>query len=427
MSMEMEKRVLDYIDANKEELYGHLLKLLAFDTENYSSSGKEQKCAEYIRDVYQSLGLETALYYPDDYLQGHSDFLEGRDTAHRPNVGGVIKGSSGEKGVMLAAHIDVMPVGDRANWKHDPYGELSDGRLYGRGSGDDKCGIASGIFIAQALKALNIVPRRDVVLSAYCDEEYGGGNGSIASCVKYPCDMYINLDGGNGDHEIWTCGIGGQVLKSRVKARGPQDSAVTVVEGLNAIKEEVQAFGRRRAEELHAHRFYRDTSFERSAMRVLTFKCGDGGLDLGEGVFDFVFYTVSDKAAIMAELEALETRIRERLDAMELDFIGFEPGSRYFDYINADEDDPAIRQLMACASEVNGREVGPGGACLSDYFLYYKYGSPRSVTYGIFRDFSVPGGAHQADEYISCEDFVNLTKSLALFVLRWCGCEEKGK
>ncbi len=420
----IEKRVLDYIDAHSQQLFDHLSRLIGFDTQNFSSTGREQQCAEYIRGVYESLGLETSLYYPDDYLDGNPDYLPGRDTAHRPNVGGVLRGSGGEKGVMLAAHIDTMPVGDRSLWRHDPFGgEIDGGNLYGRGAGDDKCGIASGIFIAQMLKDLKLRPRKDVVLSAYCDEENGGGNGSIASCVKYPCDMYINLDGGNGEREIWTCGIGGQVLKSRVRARGAQDSALAVVEGLNVVKEEVVAFGKRRADELQAHRFYRDTSLQRSALRILTFRCGDAGMDLGEGSFDFVFYTTGERADVMVELEALAARIRRRLDAMGLDFEGFEPGSRYFDYICADENDPSIRLLMDCAGEVGHTEFRAAGACLSDYFLYYRHGSPRSVTYGIFRDFGVPGGAHQPDECISCESFVNMTKALALFILRWCGCD----
>ena len=421
---EIERRALAYIDAHSRELFGHLTKLIGFETENHSSTGNEQACAAYIRGVYESLGLETELYYPDDYLEGHPGYLPGRDTAHRPNVGGVLRGTAGQKGLMLAAHIDTMPIGDRASWRHDPLGgEVSDGRIYGRGSGDDKCGIACGIFLAQMLRDLRLRPRRDLVLSAYCDEENGGGNGSVASCVRYPCEMYVNLDGGNGDREIWTCGIGGWVLKSRVRARGPRDSAAAVVRGLNVVNDEVAAFGARRAAELQAHRHYRDTSLQKSALRVLTFRCGDGGMDLDKGYYDFVFYTVSEKAAVMDELKALEDRIRARLDALDLDFEGFEPGSRYFDYIEADEDDPAIRLLLDCAGEVGGHPVRAGGACLSDFFLYYKYGSPRSVTYGIFRDFSAEGGAHQPDEYIRCEDFVNMTKALALFILRWCGCE----
>ena len=70
---EIERRALAYIDAHSRELFGHLTKLIGFETENHSSTGNEQACAAYIRGVYESLGLETELYYPDDYLEGHPD------------------------------------------------------------------------------------------------------------------------------------------------------------------------------------------------------------------------------------------------------------------------------------------------------------------------------------------------------------------
>ncbi|MFL2841917.1 MAG: succinyl-diaminopimelate desuccinylase [Candidatus Puniceispirillaceae bacterium] len=53
----------------------------------------------------------------------------------------------------FAGHTDVVPVGDAAQWQHDPFGgALVDGKLYGRGAADMKGGIAA--FVA-ALSALN--------------------------------------------------------------------------------------------------------------------------------------------------------------------------------------------------------------------------------------------------------------------------------
>lgn len=45
-----------------------------------------------------------------------------------------------------AGHLDVVPVGDASAWTHDPFsGEVSGGRLYGRGAVDMKGGVAAMI------------------------------------------------------------------------------------------------------------------------------------------------------------------------------------------------------------------------------------------------------------------------------------------
>src|SRR5215510_4683590 len=49
----------------------------------------------------------------------------------------------------FAGHTDVVPVGDRAAWKRDPFAaEIDGGTLYGRGAADMKGAIAA--FVAAA-------------------------------------------------------------------------------------------------------------------------------------------------------------------------------------------------------------------------------------------------------------------------------------
>lgn len=419
-----EQRLMDYIDAHQQELFDLLRQLLNIDTVNYITTGNEAAIVPLIKGWYEGLGLETSVYYPDDYLLDHPAFLPNRGTDHRPNIAGVYRGTQGERRVMLAAHTDTMPIGDEKDWRFDPLGgQIHDGKLYGRGSGDNKFGIATGVFLLNALKRLGIKLKQDVVLSAYCDEEYGGGNGSTASCVKYPCDMYINLDGGNSDREVWTCAVGGQVLACQLNTREPQDSVSLVVDGLNLVRDQVEAFGRRRRSELDAHPLYKGSDMQRSAMRLLLLRGGDGGTNSSRGDLEFVFYTVSEKEEIQEELRQMEEVLTKQLDELGIDFSGFQPQCRYFDYIRADENDPSIRLLIDCASQAEGKPIRYAGSCLSDYFLYYKYGSPCSVSYGILRDFKLEGGAHQPDEFIYLKDFVNHAKALGLFLIRWCGID----
>jgi succinyl-diaminopimelate desuccinylase len=77
-------------------------------------------------------------------------------------------------------HTDVVPVGDAAAWKHDPFGaEVVDGVMYGRGACDMKSGVAA--FVAAAVDFVRETPPDGAVILAITgDEEDEGKDGTIA-------------------------------------------------------------------------------------------------------------------------------------------------------------------------------------------------------------------------------------------------------
>lgn len=86
--------------------------------------------------------------------------------------------------VLLVAHIDVVPEGERAQWHTDPFDPVvKDGRLYGRGACDMKGGAVAALAAVRALQAVGGPIRGEVVLLSVPSEEDGGA-GMFAAIKK---------------------------------------------------------------------------------------------------------------------------------------------------------------------------------------------------------------------------------------------------
>lgn len=101
----------------------------------------------------EQMGFKTQNF--DGYI-AHADLGEGSD----------------EDALAILAHLDVVPEGD--GWKYPPYSAvIENGRMYGRGTSDDKGPAVAALYAMKAVKDAGIPLRRKVRLILGCDEESG--------------------------------------------------------------------------------------------------------------------------------------------------------------------------------------------------------------------------------------------------------------
>jgi acetylornithine deacetylase/succinyl-diaminopimelate desuccinylase-like protein len=137
-----------------------------------------------------------------------------------PAVFGEVAGPAGAPTVLLYAHHDVQPEGPLEEWTSPPFEpEARDGRLYGRGTSDDKCGI---VMHAAALRAWGGKPPVTVKVLVEGEEE------ATAEHLPFLIEGHRELlaadvigvaDGGN-----WRAGV--PTLETSI--RGVVDCVVTV-------------------------------------------------------------------------------------------------------------------------------------------------------------------------------------------------------
>ncbi len=97
---------------------------------------------------------------------------------HTENVDGHLgwcEYGQGEEMVAVLGHLDVVPAGD--GWSFDPWGgEIRDGRIWGRGTMDDKGPSIAALFALAALRDSGLPIRRRIRLLFGCNEETGSAD-----------------------------------------------------------------------------------------------------------------------------------------------------------------------------------------------------------------------------------------------------------
>ncbi|MCH7955221.1 MAG: YgeY family selenium metabolism-linked hydrolase [Candidatus Marinimicrobia bacterium] len=101
----------------------------------------------------------------------------GYDDVRIDSFGSVIgKLGDGEKVILYDSHMDTVGIGDPDAWAHDPYkGKVENGIIYGRGTGDNKGGLASMVYGAALSKKMGLLEGVTLYVVGSAQEESSDG------------------------------------------------------------------------------------------------------------------------------------------------------------------------------------------------------------------------------------------------------------
>lgn len=99
----------------------------------------------------------------------------GFKTKNIDGYAGYAEYGDGEEYVAAVGHLDVVPEGE--GWTYNPYGaEIHDGKIYGRGTTDDKGPIMAALYGLKAIKELNLPLSKRIRIIFGTNEETGSND-----------------------------------------------------------------------------------------------------------------------------------------------------------------------------------------------------------------------------------------------------------
>lgn len=359
--------------------------------------GDTRAIADFIAQTMAAVGCQVVSVAPDS----------------KPEAVSVIATlGSGDPVIMLHAHIDTVPIAadEAGQWSVDPYAAvIKDGRLYGKGSVDDKAPLAAmmqTILNAAARDSL----RGTLVLVAAAEEEVGGRLGTrwLADNGHLPmCDFIIV--GEQTHNRVATAHKG--VMRATVRTTGKSVHATNPDRGINAITAMARA--------VLALEAYHHQLAERVHPLVGVPTCNIGVIHGGSTAnavpdscavyLDRRMIPGEDPAAVQHEMQAVIAAVDVAPAQIS---IGDWLTSNWFD---STVDSPLAQTFLAVVGEILGIDPQPIG---------YLPGSDAKHLTGATRGEMIifgPGSyevAHAFDEYVDIAELEQTQRILQTFIDR---------
>ncbi|KAG8928582.1 hypothetical protein FRC01_005707 [Tulasnella sp. 417] len=147
--MSVPNQFYEYVDQQKSDFIDRLAKAVAIPSVSGDASYREQvfEMSRFIVKELEALGVKVRT------VDLGKQVLDGQEIQLPPAILGSIGDDPKKKTIQLYAHYDVQPALLSDGWDHEPFKLTHDektGRLYGRGSSDDKGPLLGWINVLEA-------------------------------------------------------------------------------------------------------------------------------------------------------------------------------------------------------------------------------------------------------------------------------------
>ena len=387
--------------------------------------GHELEAQRYLAETFASLDLDVDAWTIDladiEGLPGYSPV----DWSYENKlnvVGGHRVAEPQGRSLILNGHIDVVPPGAAALWSDPPFTSVvRDGRLYGRGAGDMKAGIAAFVYAFKALREAGLQPASDLYLQSVVEEECTG-NGALACLQRgYRADGAVIPE--PFDQTLLTSQLG--VMWLRVTLYGRPAHVLEATAGVDAIALAQELIGELRRLEAELNDASVRPDDYRDAAHPINFNVGrlEGG-DWPSSVAAACEFTVRIGFFPGVPLEEVRATVEQRVRDFaaahpllrhrppELRYAGFQAeGCR----VDAESD--LLRGLGLVHTQVTGRQpVYLASTATTDARFFNLYGNVPCTCYG-----PEARNIHGIDESVDLQSLQRVTLVLARFVAAWCG------
>ena len=415
--------VFDRIDQFQDEMVQLASDLVKFP----SLYQKEEEVQKFVAQRLENMGANVDLWYPDiEQMRKHPAFASTRESFDTsPNVCGVFKGTGEGRSLIINGHVDVVPVGQESDWDESPWsGTVKDGRIYGRGIGDMKAGIACSMIALQAIKAAGLSLKGDVLFQTVVDEECGG-MGSLAQLLRgYRADAALFPECMR--NMIGVATVGSTWVRITVPGKGALLSNAET--GASAIEKAFYIY--QRLDVLEKDRTQRLAHPLLAGFKT-PFKINVGKLNGGNWPSAVPDQAVMEIRYGMSPMETVEQAKAEFEDYINR-IADADPwlkdhhpvvewlGCCWHPY-SMDTDDAFVQIVAANHEAVVGNDATICGiAVAADAALYSRFLEIPSILFG-------PGEvtvAHQANEYVEINKMMDATKVIAATIMDWCGYQD---